>query len=977
VTIKAGYLEQLVDSLITGITPYEDALKDQWQILSLTEGLEPPSKIAMDLEEYIHVFFMTFRIYCSSTHLLDMLRKRFIEAKYKCKSSTKKKNSLILLETYFTHTTDSKSTTETASNEDNLSAYDWKEVANIQLSVLNLLLFWTQEHPYDFIDEVDATRYICNLVKNAKDALQSWRVPLMMKQESTTKEQEALNLATLIDERLTRLCQLFISKSICPNYDMKALAFDASTSSGAESLYRQLTSGSQRFHTTLQLLAASNPVPLSISHRPRSTDAKSLVDTFAPEPLLEHVDRTVRQLFHAVTLQDWIQTFDVFEAQSSDLYAWLPARKPSRTSRMAISLAPVVDAPLSHVSNYHVSSDEVIISDIFTAIEGARRSVVSPSAFSDDDLLLALPGSIQHLYCMHFIIRSWVINEIVAVDIDPRTRVLRIENFLQMVVCSKSSSEKSTLFPELSVHGRVPGFVEYAVASALISPEVRLFAKAWNEVAMQHGYTSLDTLENLLNQIQKTQSNVSSPAGMARTVSASSAFSAPSRQQQLVVPSLGWIFERIMELCFHVPDTFENKDNLINFDKRRCVYQFLQLMLNIQADLEEQQKSECKGMSMSFLISPNDSKYSWKELKELASRENKKISSSGTSNSLGLRGSSTKSHGSKNTVFNKLVNEQLEKLKRDFKERDRIDKEWLNLQHKLQKKQLEQARLVEKQDRKAGSNSKQSQPQPQPQQSQQLQQQQQHVMPRINSFLRGLRTQSMVTSPFQHIFPANINLDPQQPHLATTKASTVINLIHATTSVASTYTKRDYVFRIVTEEGGQYLFQGMHRQDMLDWMHVINSSAREGAAKRQSVLAAESCTSSTISLDHHHSSAASFHQRHQPASRTSVYGVNLDSLMQDGQVPLVVDKCIREIEQRGLEEVGIYRVAGTGSVVSALKQAFNKDVNRVDLSNPDWADINVVADAFKQFLRELPEPLLTYTYYDEFINASGKLNFLD
>lgn len=984
VTIKAGCLEQLIDSLISGITPYEDALKSQWQMLSLTEGLEQPSKIAMDLEEYIHVFFMTFRIYCSSTHLLDMFRKRFIEAKSKCKSSLKKKNSLILLETYFSHNSNSKpnaSTTDTTTNDDDLTAYDWKMVAEIQLSVLELLLFWIEEHPYDFIDEVDATRYICNFLKYAQDALQSWRTPLMMKQQPTSKEEEALNLATLIEQRLTQVYQQFIRKSVCPNYDMKVLTFDTFTNGGTESLYRQLTSGTQRFHTTLQLLAASNPVPLSISNRPRSMDAKSLIDTFAPAHLLEHVDRAVRQLFHAVTLQDWIQTFDVLEAQSSDLYAWLPARKPSRTSRMASSLSPVVDGPLSHVTNYHIAPDEVIISDIFTAMEGARRSMVSPSAFSDDDLLLALPGSIQHLYCMHFIIRSWVINEITAVDIEPKTRVLRIEKFLQIVVCSKSSSEKLTLFPEQSMHGRVPGFVEYAVASALVSPEVRVFVKAWNDVAMQRGHASLDTLENLLNQIQMTQSTAVSPggssSGMARTVSASSTFSAspPPPQQQLVVPSLGWIFERIMELCFHVPDTFENKDKLINFDKRRCVYQFLQLMLNIQADLYEQQKAECKGISMSFLISPNHSKHTWKDLKELALRENKKTSSNGPSGSLGLRGSSTKSHSSKNTVFNKLVTEQLEKVKRDFKERDRIDKEWLSLQQKLQKKQLEQARLVEKQDRKAGISSNISkQQQQQPLQLQQAQQQQQqHVMPRINSFLRGLRTQSMVASPLQHIFPVNINLDAQQPHLAITKASTVINLIHATTSVASTYTKRDYVFRIVTEEGGRYLFQGTNRQDMLDWIHVINSSAREGAAKRQSVLAAESSTSSTISLDHHDSATLSFNHYNQPASRTSVYGVTLDSLMRDGQVPLVVDKCIREIEQRGLEEVGIYRVAGTGSVVSALKQAFNKDVSQVDLSSPDWADINVVADAFKQFLRELPEPLLTYTYYDEFINASGKV----
>lgn len=946
-------------------------------MMSLAEGLQhqvQPGKIAMDEEEYINVFFATFRIYCSATHLLDMLRKKFMDAKSKCKANLKKKrkDSLILLETYFAPDSTPKAEQEETSNID---LYDWKKVADIQLRVLNLFMYWLEEHPYDFIDEIEISKYIGVFLTNAKVALEEWRSPLSNHKDETDEEKkdqhlEALTMAHTIEQRIIDLRSQFIRKSLTPCYDMKSIQFDPESTRGAEELYRQLTSGTQRYHTTLQL-ATNKLIPLSISTRQRDTDAKSLVDRFAPEALLVQVDKAVRQLFGAVTMQDWIQTFDIFEAQSGDLYAWLPARKPSRTSRMSAALAPVLDAPSSHLPNYHVLADEVIVSDIFTAIEGARRSVVSPSAFSDDDLLLAFPGSIQYLYCMHFIIRSWVINEIAAMEIDSKTRVLRIEKFLQIVTLSKISSEKMTLFPELKeattggkncAGSRVPGFVEYAIASALVSPEVRIFTKAWNDVAMQHGHANIDTLENLLNQIQKIQPMVSSNTSrtLSSTFSNSSiASSTVSNQQQLVVPSLGWIFERIMELCFHIPDTFDKKDNMINFDKRRCAYQFLQLIMNVQVDLDEQQV-EAKGISMSFLISPSFSKNTWKGLKELASRENKKVSLGSSSGSLVLRGPSSKSHISRTIVFSKLVTEQMEKLKRDFKERDRIDKEWLSLQHKLQKKQLEQARLVEKQDRKAGMNKSSTQ-----------QQLQQHtsVMPRINSFLRNLRPQSMVVSPAQHTFPPNIHIDPPQQYLPTTKASTVVNLIHSATSVASTYTKRDFVFRIVTEEGGQYLFQAMNREDMHDWMQHINNSAREGAVKRQSVLAAES-----LDYEGNRQTAALLGStnRNQSASRTSVYGVPLDSLMRDGKVPAVADKCIREIELRGLEEVGIYRVAGTGSVVSALKAEFNKDVQKVDLNSPAWADINVVADAFKQFLRELPEPLLTYTYYDEFIHASGK-----
>lgn len=939
--MKAGYLEQLVDSLVYSISPYEEQLKEQWHMFTIANGLKyqhRPDKVIMDEEEYIHVFFMTYRTFCSSANLLDMLRRRFMDAQYKCKPAMRRKSSLSLLESYFT---------PDASEPDHPESCDWKKLADIQLRVMNLILYWIEEYPYDFIDEVQITRYMSNFLKNARTSVASWRILLVQPEDA-----EALSTSNIIEEKIAQIRDRFVRKSMCPCYDMKTtIGFEVGVARGADDVYRQLTSGTQQFHTTLQVASANRSVPLSISSRPRDTGEKSVVDTFAPEVLLEQVDQNVRQFFSAVTMQDWIQTFDVFETQVQDIYAWLPARKPSRTSRMPMALSPVVDGPSSHVTDYHLLPEEIVVSDIFFAIQNARRSVVAPSAFSDDDLILAFPGSIQYLYYMHFIIRSWVIHEIAAADIDSKTRVLRIEKFLQVVLLSKMASERLELFPELKEQlkgeGRVPGFVEYAIASALVSPEVRLFTKAWHDVAMQHGHANLDHLEHLLQQIQKMQSHVRQTNKQLSNSTSFRSIVSQLEQCQYLVPSLGWLFERIIELGTNIPDTFENKEGLMNMDKRRYIHYLLQLMMNVQLDLDEQNK-EKKGISMSFLLSPHTKRTTWKELRELSIRESKKAM--GSSSSLVLRGAGQKI--ARNPIFSKLVTEQTDKLKRDFKEKDRIDKDWLNFQQKLQKKQIEQAKQTEKQDKKGQLQS-----------SHNLSHLQQpyNVMPRINSFLRGLRPQSMVTTPIQHIFPFD------QPHLqthnslSTMKASTVINLIHSTTSVASTYTKREYVFRIVTEEGAQYLFQAMSREDMNDWMQQINTSAREGAAKRQSVLVNETMDSQSMSPVMDRSTNR----------RMSVYGVGLDELMPDGHMPVIVDKCIREIEKRGLEEVGIYRVAGTGSVVSALKAAFNKDVHGVNLSAPQWADINVVADAFKQFLRELPEPLLTYSYYDEFITASG------
>lgn len=40
-------------------------------------------------------------------------------------------------------------------------------------------------------------------------------------------------------------------------------------------------------------------------------------------------------------------------------------------------------------------------------------------------------------------------------------------------------------------------------------------------------------------------------------------------------------------------------------------------------------------------------------------------------------------------------------------------------------------------------------------------------------------------------------------------------------------------------------------------------------------------------------------------------------------VPHVVRCCVEEVERRGMDEVGIYRISGTSSEISTLKAAFN------------------------------------------------------
>lgn len=86
-----------------------------------------------------------------------------------------------------------------------------------------------------------------------------------------------------------------------------------------------------------------------------------------------------------------------------------------------------------------------------------------------------------------------------------------------------------------------------------------------------------------------------------------------------------------------------------------------------------------------------------------------------------------------------------------------------------------------------------------------------------------------------------------------------------------------------------------------------------------------------------------------------------------GKIPHIITKCVNEIENRGLFIKGIYRVSGVKSRVEKLCQSFESGAELVDLTD---VHPNVIANVLKLYLRQLPEPLLTFRYYPDFINVA-------
>ncbi|KAF9477751.1 GTPase activating protein [Pholiota conissans] len=110
-----------------------------------------------------------------------------------------------------------------------------------------------------------------------------------------------------------------------------------------------------------------------------------------------------------------------------------------------------------------------------------------------------------------------------------------------------------------------------------------------------------------------------------------------------------------------------------------------------------------------------------------------------------------------------------------------------------------------------------------------------------------------------------------------------------------------------------------------------------------------------------------------PDKGRPTFGVDLaEQMARDNvEIPPIMVKCCEAIEKYGIRNQGIYRVSGTTSKVANLRMKLEKDLEAVDLDAPEWSgDINNVASVLKMWLRDLPDPLLTNSLHQGFIEAA-------
>ncbi|KAM9761669.1 LOW QUALITY PROTEIN: unconventional myosin-IXb [Menidia menidia] len=97
------------------------------------------------------------------------------------------------------------------------------------------------------------------------------------------------------------------------------------------------------------------------------------------------------------------------------------------------------------------------------------------------------------------------------------------------------------------------------------------------------------------------------------------------------------------------------------------------------------------------------------------------------------------------------------------------------------------------------------------------------------------------------------------------------------------------------------------------------------------------------------------------------FGVRVHHLVSDkNPVPMVLEMMLEHVEMNGLYTEGIYRKSGSANRMKELHQRLETDPHLVSL---DEYPIHTVTGLVKQWLRELPDPLMTFTHYSDFLHA--------
>ncbi|XP_049759422.1 rho GTPase-activating protein 17 isoform X2 [Elephas maximus indicus] len=86
------------------------------------------------------------------------------------------------------------------------------------------------------------------------------------------------------------------------------------------------------------------------------------------------------------------------------------------------------------------------------------------------------------------------------------------------------------------------------------------------------------------------------------------------------------------------------------------------------------------------------------------------------------------------------------------------------------------------------------------------------------------------------------------------------------------------------------------------------------------------------------------------------------------EIAVPIEACVMLLLETGMKEEGLFRIGAGASKLKKLKAALDCSTSHLD---EFYSDPHAVAGALKSYLRELPEPLMTFNLYDEWTQVAS------
>ncbi|CCK71229.1 GTPase-activating protein BEM2 KNAG_0G01710 [Huiozyma naganishii CBS 8797] len=894
-------------------------------------------KLAMDSDVFTETFFNTYKSFTTTSNVLENLAKRFIGAK-SC--------AYVLLKLL--------GTSESAASAESIEFPVWdatvpKDTAlntafiiKIQVGAAEALLHMIINHYNDLTDNLENHSTMLDIFKIMDQEISvEWPKKISSMKGHSDGFNEEIADTEIFHEKLREV-------------------FNSAKSNYQKRLYRPVGISKMRRRITEQL-ELFKPVSfeqlVDLCCKPGSNGNlcaefgnlrfegyKEIMDW------VSHLDDIITGTFKMVSKHEWVEVYQILELTS----------KKSLTSFFAY---PQFTRSVEAIGFGSPHLNELEISSIFSWIS----TLVDPLDTRGHETVFAkLPQSVQLLVKLHSSLVSFFIIQVINPSKALHDRIETCCVMLQLLNYVRWKNDSLNLFDfdltsNLSPH--IPSFIETAICDSILSPESRAFEHCWVAAAEKlHGKENkeIKSIKDIIDHLD--------PSFIKHFMDIDSGYltSKPS-----FCPCPGWFISRLLDISQFVPNMSTSNSKLINFDKRRFVNNIICNVADIGSQLsgtgQDYRRNKIASDWVALLF--NDFKDLDNSLRKrtfvLASAEAKmmKFQEIGLftdilSNEVGKLRRDQKKLELLNAqeTYSKPVGETQSNLNR--KEKDFVlpphnRTSPTNVAKSISTQQISSPVLRNKRssvmstmNRNSSANTSNSS----------------GVSKKIGGFFRrpfsiaGFNTSSSNYSLNSSLSQENASRKAIDPTLLPELNNNELNDSKPVYSIKTFEIKNImevinhrrnsfllYAFKIIMQDGSEHMIQATNLADQNEWIRTIRWSKRYA-----------------------------FHsQKFGGKTHNKIFGVPLESVCErEGTtVPTIIVKLLEEIELRGLDEVGLYRIPGSVGSINALKNAFDEEgaVNiSFTLEDDRWFEINAIAGCFKMYLRELPDSLFSNELLGDF-----------